>query len=138
MTNLIITYSLVVEFHSSAMFSKRKNTNDRFSQLLVLILLFHVCRPIIFTTKKFFPEFHSLFQNFKEIITNAVFFGNFALNIFAHLKNKVSLEFSASQQFYLHIFVYSLTKFFRIGLMLLSRGVFRTLSNIYDGGFLRK
>ena len=114
-TNLIITFSFVVGFYSPTLFlvfqvsikswkgnfsfnhkkwfSKRKNTNEYFSQFLLLILLFYVCRPIIHTIKKFFPEFHWLFQKLKEIITNVVFFENFVFKVFAHSK-KVSINIS--------------------------------------------
>ena len=44
-----------------------KNTNDHFSQFLLLILLFHLCRSIVLTIKNFSRIL--LFQNVKEIIT---------------------------------------------------------------------
>ena len=91
MTNLIITSSFVVGLLSSALFLfscvsingwngnfsfkseklllKEKNNYDYFSR-------FYVCRPIILTINKFFLEFHWLFQKFKEIITNVVYFVN--------------------------------------------------------------
>ena len=99
MTNLIMTSSSVIGFYFSTLFLVfqvsikgwkgnfsfksqklvffKKSTNDHFSQFLHLILLFHVCRPIILTINKFFLEFYWLFQKFKEIITNVGFFGNF-------------------------------------------------------------
>ena len=75
--------------------------NDCFPQFLLIILLFHVCRPIILTIKKFFPEFHRLFPKFKEIITNVVFFGNFLLKIFAHSKEKSVLKDSVLQKIFI-------------------------------------
>ena len=115
MTNLIRTSSFVVGFYFSTLllvfqvsrkgwkgnFSfksqklvfKEKSTNDHFSQFLLLILLFHVCRPIILIIKKFFLEFHCLFQKFKEIIRNVVFFGNFVLKIFSHSKKSILKSF---------------------------------------------
>ena len=61
-------------------------------QFLLLILLFHVCRPIILIIGKFFLQFHWLFQKFKEVITNVRFFENFVLEIFAHSKKKCVLK----------------------------------------------
>ena len=103
MTNLIITCSFVVVccypalflvfqvsvkgwkgnlvLHYRNWFSKRKDTNDHFSQFWLLILPFHVCRSIILTLKNFFLEFHWSFPKFKEIVKNVVFFGNFVLKI---------------------------------------------------------
>ena len=46
---------------------REKNTNDHFSQFLLLILLFHLCRSIVLTIKIFSRIL--LFQNIKEIIT---------------------------------------------------------------------
>ena len=55
-------------------------------------MLFHVCRPIILTVKKFFLEFHWLFQKFKEIITNVVFFRKFCFKNLVPLKKAVSFR----------------------------------------------
>ena len=105
-TNLIIKSTFVVGFYPSTLFLvfqvsvkgwkgnfsfksqksvfKKKKQKWPFFQFLFLILLFHLCRPIIFSINKFVSEFHWLFQKIKEIITNFVFFGNFVLKIFAH------------------------------------------------------
>ena len=89
MTNLIIMSSFMVGFYSSALFLvfqvsikgwkhnfgfksqkllfKGRKHKDYFSQFVPLILLFHLCRPIILTINKFSWNFDNYFKNLRKL-----------------------------------------------------------------------